>query len=129
RLVHQRIAPVTMEPNGALAVPEPDGSFTLWVSTQGVFGVRNETCAILGLAPEQLRVRAPWVGGGFGATGGTSPEQILVLELARRLRRPVRWVETRTENLLGMTHGRAQIHDIAVGASRDGVLRGLVIHG
>src|SRR5439155_5495808 len=66
---------------------------------------------------------------GFGAKGGTYSEQILVVELARRLGRPVRWVETRTENLLGMTHGRAEIHDIAVGASRDGVLSGLWIRG
>jgi carbon-monoxide dehydrogenase large subunit len=129
RLVHQRIAPVTMEPNGALAVPEPDGSLTLWASTQGVFGVRSEVSTILGLPPEQVRVRAPWVGGGFGAKGGTYPEQVLVAALAQRLGRPVRWVETRTENLLGMTHGRAQIHDIAVSADRDGRLGGLWVQG
>jgi CO/xanthine dehydrogenase Mo-binding subunit len=95
-------------------VPAPDGSLTLWASTQGVFGVRDDVCTILGLAPEQVRVRAPWVGGGFGAKGGTYPEQVLVAALARRLGRPVRWVETRTENLLGMTHGRAQTHDVTV---------------
>ena len=129
RLHHQRIAPVTMEPNGALAVPEPDGSLTLWASTQGVFGVRGEVCTILGLEPTQVRVRAPWVGGGFGAKGGTYPEQVMVCALARRLGRPVRWVETRTENLVGMTHGRAQVHEISVGASRDGTLGGLWVRG
>ena len=56
RLVHQRVAPVPMESNGALAVPAADGSLTLWASTQGVFGVRDEVCTILGLAPEQVRV-------------------------------------------------------------------------
>ena len=71
RLTHQRVAPVPLEPNGALAVPESDGSLTLWASTQGVFGVRDEVCSLLGLAPEQVRVRAPWIGGGFGAKGGT----------------------------------------------------------
>ena len=129
RLVHQRIAPVPMESNGALAVPAADGSLTLWASTQGVFGVRDEVCTILGLAPEQVRVRAPWVGGGFGAKGGTYPEQVLVAALARRLGRPVRWVETRTENLVGMTHGRAQVHDMTVGARRDGTLGGLRVRG
>jgi carbon-monoxide dehydrogenase large subunit len=129
RLVHQRIAPVTMEPNGLLAVPEADGSLTVWASTQGVFGVRDELCTMLDLPPERVRVRAPWIGGGFGAKGGTYPEQIVVAALAHRLGRPVQWVETRTENLLTMTHGRAQIHDIAVSAQRDGTLRGLHIRG
>src|SRR5581483_8222058 len=75
-LRHQRIAPVPLEPNGVLAVPEADGSLTLWASTQSVFGVRDEVCAALGLPPERLRVRAPSVGGGFGAKGGTYVEQI-----------------------------------------------------
>lgn len=95
----------------------------------GVFGVRDEMAAILDLPPEKVHVRAPWVGGGFGAKGGTYPEQIVVAALALRLGRPVRWVETRTENLLGMTHGRAQIHDIEVGARRDGTLGGLRVRG
>src|SRR5207244_2576308 len=129
RLVHQRVAPVTMEPNGALAIPEADGSITLWASTQGVFGVRTDVAAMLGLPPEQVRVRAPWIGGGFGAKGGTYPEQILVSALALRLGRPVRWVETRTENLLGMTHGRAQVHDVSASATRDGRLGGLWVRG
>ncbi|MEA3019826.1 MAG: aerobic carbon-monoxide dehydrogenase large subunit, partial [Actinomycetota bacterium] len=129
RIVHQRVAPVTMEPNGALAVPEADGSITMWASTQGVFGVQAEVCEILGLEPERVRVRAPWVGGGFGAKGGTYPEQVVVVALARRLDRPVRWVETRTENLLGMTHGRAQVHDLTVGARSDGTLSGMWVLG
>jgi carbon-monoxide dehydrogenase large subunit len=129
RLEHQRIAPVPMEPNGAVAVPEVDGSFTLWASTQSVFGVREEVCTVLGLTPEQVRVRAPAIGGGFGAKGGTYVEQILTVALARHLSRPVRWVETRSENLLGMTHGRAQVHRVAVSATRDGHLEGLRVHG
>jgi aerobic carbon-monoxide dehydrogenase large subunit len=129
RLIHNRVAPVTMEPNGALAVPESDGTLTLWASTQGVFGVRNDVCAALDLPPESVRVRAPWVGGGFGAKGGTYPEQIIISALARRIGQPVLWVETRTENMLGMTHGRAQIHDITVSASRDGILSGLWVRG
>ena len=128
-LRHQRIAPVPLEPNGVLAVPEADGSLTLWASTQSVFGVRDEVCAALGLPPERLRVRAPSVGGGFGAKGGTYVEQIVVAAIALRLGAPVRWVETRTENLLNMTHGRAQVHAITVGARRDGTLGGLRVRG
>jgi carbon-monoxide dehydrogenase large subunit len=129
RLTHQRVAPVPLEPNGAVAIPEADGAVTLWASTQGVFGVRNDVCNVLGLTPEEVRVRAPWIGGGFGAKGGTYVEQILVVALARRLGRPVRWVETRTENLLGMTHGRGQVHEVSVSAKRDGMLGGLCVRG
>jgi carbon-monoxide dehydrogenase large subunit len=129
RLTHQRIAPAPLEPNGALAVPEPDGSVTMWASTQGVFGVRDEVCNLLGIAPDQVRVRAPWIGGGFGAKGGTYVQQIVVVALARRLGRPVQWIETRTENLLGMTHGRAQVHEVTAGARRDGTLGGLRVRG
>lgn len=129
RLRHNRVAPVTMEPNGALAVPEADGTLTLWVSTQSVFGVRNETARTLGLDPDRIRVRAPWVGGGFGAKGGVYTEALVVAALASRLGRPVRWVETRAENMVNMTHGRAQVHDVEVGVTRDGRLSGLRVRG
>ena len=125
RMRHNRLAPVTMEPNGALAVPEPDGSVTVWASTQGVFGVRDEVARGLGLEPSQVRVRAPWVGGGFGAKGGVYPEVLVVAALARMRGRPVRWVESRAENLVNMTHGRGQVHDVEVGARSDGHLVGL----
>ena len=125
RLHHNRVAPVTMEPNGALAVPEDGGTLMLWASTQGVFGVRSEVARVLGVDPDQVRVRAPWVGGGFGAKGGVYNETLIVAALAQRLGRPVRWVETRPENLVNMTHGRGQVHAIDVGATRDGRLSGL----
>ena len=129
RLEHQRIAPVPMEADGAVAVPEADGSFTLWASTQSVFGVREDVCTVLDLTPEQLRVPAPAIGGGFGAKGGTYVEQILTVAMARHLARPVRWIGTRSENLLGMTHGHAQVHRITVITTRDGRLDGLRVHG
>jgi aerobic carbon-monoxide dehydrogenase large subunit len=125
RLRHNRVAPVTMETNGAMAVPTADGSMTLWVSTQSVFGVRDEVARALAVDPDRIRVRAPWVGGGFGAKGGVYPEVIVVAALARRLGRPVRWVESRPENLVNMTHGRGQIQDVDVGIRADGRLVGL----
>ena len=125
RLHHNRVAPVTMEPNGALAVPDGDGGLTLWVSTQSVFGVRGETARTLGIDPDRIRVRAPWVGGGFGAKGGVYVEALVAAALAVRIGRPVRWVETRPENLVNMTHGRGQVQQIEVGATSDGRLVGL----
>ena len=125
RITHQRVAPVTMEPNGCVAIPEPDGSLTVWASTQSVFGVQAEVARTLGLEAPLVRVRAPWIGGGFGAKGGVYPEQLVVAALAHRLARPVRWAESRQENLLGMTHGRGQVHDVELGASRAGVFTGL----
>lgn len=129
RLRHQRVAPVTMEPNGCVAVPESDDSLTVWASTQSVFGVQGEVARVVGLDPSAVRVRAAWVGGGFGAKGGVYPEQLMIAGLAHRLRRPVRWHETRSENLLGMTHGRGQVHDVELGATRDGRITGLRVRG
>ena len=125
RFRHNRVAPVTMEPNAALVIPEDDGSLTVWVSTQSVFGVRSEVARIVGLDPDQVRVRAPWVGGGFGAKGGVYGEVLVIAALAQRTGRPVRWLETRSENLLNMTHGRGQVQDVEVGVKRDGTLAGL----
>jgi carbon-monoxide dehydrogenase large subunit len=129
RVAHQRVAPVTMEANGCIAIPEPDGSLTIWASTQSVFGVQGDVARTLGLDASQVRVRAPWIGGGFGAKGGVYPEQLVVAGLAHKVRRPVRWTESRRENLLGMTHGRAQVHDVELGATREGMFTGLRVRG
>ena len=129
RVAHQRVAPVTMEPNGCVAVPEADGSLTMWASTQSVFGVQAEVARTIGVEPERVRVRAPWIGGGFGAKGGVYPEQLVVAALAHRLGRAVRWTESRRENLLGMTHGRGQVHEVELGATHDGVFTGLRVRG
>ena len=126
---HQRVAPVTMEANGCVAVPEADGSLTVWASTQSVFGVQGEVARTLGLDADRVRVRAPWIGGGFGAKGGVYPEQLVVAGLAHKVGRPVRWTESRRENLLGMTHGRAQVHDVELGATHDGTFTGLRVRG
>ncbi len=129
RVTHQRVAPVTMEPNGCIALPEPDGSLTVWASTQSVFGVQSEVAHTVGLDAAKVRVRAPSIGGGFGAKGGVYPEQLVVAALAHRLGRAVRWTETRHENLLGMTHGRGQVHDVELGATRDGRFTALRVRG
>ena len=107
--------------------PSADRGLSVWASTQSVFGVRREIANMLGLDADAVVVRAPAVGGGFGAKGGMYVEQLMVAALAARLGRAVAWVETRNENLLNMTHGRGQVHDVEVGARRDGTIVGLAV--
>jgi aerobic carbon-monoxide dehydrogenase large subunit len=128
QLRNQRVAPAPMEPNGCVVVPTRD-RLEVWASTQSVFAVRREIATALALDEADVVVRAPAVGGGFGAKGGVYVEQILVAALAHRLGLPIAWVETRHENLLNMTHGRGQVHDVEVGARRDGTIVGMRVRG
>ena len=126
RFVNQRLAPTPMETNGALAIPDPDtGGLTVWLPVQAPFASRKTVARILGLEESKVRVIAPKVGGAFGAKIPTYAEQVAVCALALRLGRPVRYVETRTESMTVMTHGRAQVQDVELGARRDGTITGL----
>ncbi len=124
RFVHQRLAPVPMETNAILVVPEGEG-LAVWVSTQVPFDMRADLCEWFGLEKQQVRVVAPDVGGGFGAKLHVYPEHLVCAAAALRFRRPVKWVETRSESMVGLNHGRAQVHDVELGATRDGKLVGL----
>jgi aerobic carbon-monoxide dehydrogenase large subunit len=126
RFVNQRLAPVPMEPNAVLAAPDPEiDGVRLWASTQSPFQVRDFVADCLGLAEDRVRCTAADVGGGFGGKLSVCPEQAVVAALALRLQRPVRWVETRSESFVAMVHGRAQIQEVELGASRGGRLLGL----
>jgi aerobic carbon-monoxide dehydrogenase large subunit len=125
RFVNQRVAPVPMETNGIAVVPKPDGDVTVWVSTQVPFDVRSDIADALGLPKERVRTIAPDVGGGFGAKLQIYPEYLAVAKAAQILGRPVRWQETRTESMLNLTHGRAQVQIVEIGAKRDGTLVGM----
>jgi len=115
-----------METNGALAIPDPEaGRLTVWLPVQAPFASRTTVARVLGLEESQVRVIAPKVGGGFGAKIPTYAEQVAVCALALRLGRPIRYVETRTESMSAMTHGRAQVQDVELGARRDGRITGL----
>ncbi|MDA8229828.1 MAG: xanthine dehydrogenase family protein molybdopterin-binding subunit [Magnetospirillum sp.] len=118
-LVNNRVAPTTLEPRGALAKPEGHG-LTLITGSQGVHGVRDALCAILGLAKKDLTVVTPDVGGGFGLKIAPFPEHALVLAAARRLGRPVKWIATRRESFLSDTHGRAHASHAELALDRDG---------
>jgi carbon-monoxide dehydrogenase large subunit len=128
RFRNQRLAPAPMEPNAALVVPDADtGGVTAWIPCQAPHWVRKDLARVLGLEREQVRVIAPSVGGGFGAKVGTYPEHMVTAVVAVRLGRAVRFVETRSENMVAMTHGRDQIQDIQVGATTEGVITGIRI--
>ena len=124
RFVNQRVASSPMEPDGAYAEPDGEGVL-LWASTQRVHAVRDAVAASLGIDPSLVRVRAPQVGGGFGGKFEPSPEAVVVAALARKLRRPVGWTQTRTENLLCMPHGRGQVQEAALAIRRDGTMLGI----
>ena len=125
RFVNQRVAPVPMEGNGIAVEPHDDGSFTVWVSTQVPFDVRDDLIDLLGVGKESVRTIAPDVGGGFGAKLQVYPEYLAVAAAAARLGRPVRWIESRSEGLVALTHGRGQVQSIEIGAKRDGTIVGL----
>ena len=127
RFLNQRLAAVPIEAGAILAEPDGKGGIAMWVSTQVPFRVRDEVAEAIGLPEAKVRVIAPDVGGGFGAKLMTYPEQSVMGALARKLERPVRWFEYRTENMVAMTHGRGQVQDVALGATRDGRLVGLEV--
>ena len=119
-IVNQRVAPAPMETRAAVASWDEDGKLTAWIPNQGAQGTKGALAGMLGLDPAKLRVVTPDVGGAFGAKFGADPEHAVVCWVARQLGRPARWAESRNENLLGMTHGRAQRQTVTIGGSRDG---------
>ncbi len=119
---NQRVAPAPMETRAAAAVWGDDGRLTAWIPNQGAQGTRAALAGMLGLDQAEVRIITPDVGGAFGAKFGADPEHAVVCWVARRLGRPARWTETRNENLVGMTHGRAQRQTITIGGRRDGTV-------
>jgi carbon-monoxide dehydrogenase large subunit len=128
RFVNQRLAPCPLEARASAARVEPDGRITVWSCTQGPHGTRDAIAKDLGVERDRVHVITPDVGGGFGAKGGTAPEEMLLPWLARRLDRPVRWVETRTESMQTLVHGRGQIHTVELGGTRDGRMIAYRLH-
>jgi carbon-monoxide dehydrogenase large subunit len=116
---NQRVAPAPMEVRSCVA--SWDGTrLTQWACSQGAHGARDGLAEVFGLEKSQVRVITPDVGGGFGAKSGVYPEEILVGWATRKLGVPVRWTESRTENMLAMGHGRAQRQRTRMGGTRDG---------
>jgi aerobic carbon-monoxide dehydrogenase large subunit len=121
RLVNNRMAPVPLEPRVGAARWDGD-ELTVWASCQRAHAARDLRCELYGLDPSRVRVIVPDVGGAFGAKHAGTPEELLLPLLARRSGRPVRFVESRTENLVSLNHGRGQIQHCRLGGTRDGRL-------
>ena len=121
-IVNQRVAPAPMETRAAAAAWGDDGRLTAWIPNQGAQGTRSGLAGLLGLDAGQVRVITPDVGGAFGAKFGADPEHAVVAWVARRLGRPARWTESRSENLVAMTHGRAQQQTVTIGGTKDGTV-------
>ncbi len=128
RIVNQRVAPAPMEPRALAAEVDPSGRLVAYASTQSAHRVKAVIAKSLGLDPSDVLVRTQDVGGGFGAKASVYPEEILTAYAAWRLKRPVRWVESRSNSMLGLVHGRGQIQYVTAGADAGGRLLGLKLH-
>ena len=118
---NHRFVALPIECRGVIADYDPrTDSITIWASTQVVHWVRREVAKQLKMAESRVRCIAPDVGGGFGLKGHVYPEDILIPYLAKRLRRPIRWLEDRQENLTSSAHSRDDLHTVEIGFDNDG---------
>ena len=124
RIENQRLAVAPMEGNAIAVLPQDNGA-TIYVSTQMPHTFQSMAAGMFGWEPQHVRVIAPHVGGAFGGKVGVIPEHAVAIETARRFGRPVRWAETRSENLQSMPHGRAQVQFAELGLRSDGTIVGL----
>lgn len=129
-LINQRLIPTPMEPRGCIAqYLNATEEYTLWVTSQAPHVQRLLlTAFVLGIPETKMRVISPQIGGGFGAKIFFYPEYALISLLAKRLGRPVKWMETRSENYVATTHGRDHITEIEVGAKQDGTITALKVN-
>jgi carbon-monoxide dehydrogenase large subunit len=123
-LYQQRLIPAFMEPRSI--VVDPTGQqITMWSATQIPHILRLMLALTLGIPESKLRVVAPDVGGGFGGKLQVTPEEVITLLAARRMGKPVKYTETRSESLQAGHHGRAQVQRLKIGATKDGIVTGL----
>lgn len=125
-LVYQRVAPTFIEPRGVVAHYDPHlEELTIWSSTQVPHRVRTHITDHVGIPEYAIRSIAPDVGGAFGAKGGVYPEYAFAAAATYQLGRPVKWIETRSENFTATHHGRDQIQHLEAAVSDDGEIEGL----
>ncbi|HVV12849.1 xanthine dehydrogenase family protein molybdopterin-binding subunit [Amycolatopsis sp.] len=126
RFRQQRLIPAFMEPRSC--VVDPTGAqIVMWSATQVPHILKTMAALTLGIPEHKLRVIAPDVGGGFGGKIAVLPEETMSLLVARKLGKPVKWTESRSETMLAAHHGRDQIQDITISAKRDGTVTGLKV--
>jgi carbon-monoxide dehydrogenase large subunit len=124
RYVNHRTAGAPIEPRGVIADYRA-GELTMWSATQVPHFLRLFLALQLGMTEDRVRVIAPDVGGGFGSKLQVYGEEILLCWASRRLSRPIKWIETRSENMATAHHGRDQIAHVTMGADRDGTFKAL----
>ena len=122
----QRLIPAFMEPRSVLVDPTGE-QFTMWSATQIPHILRLMLAMSLGVPEHKVRVIAPDVGGGFGGKLQVTPEEVLTFVLARKLGRPVKWTESRSETMVSAHHGRDQVQKLSLSAKRDGTVTGLKV--
>lgn len=120
RIVNQRLSAAPIEPRSGAAWWSDDGRLVHYSACQGGHPTRDLLAKLFDLPPDRVRVVVPDVGGGFGAKSRTYPEEQVLGFYARAVGRPVRWTESRTENLMAMPHGRGQVQYARLGGTRDG---------
>ncbi|MGI8838438.1 MAG: xanthine dehydrogenase family protein molybdopterin-binding subunit [Pyrinomonadaceae bacterium] len=126
RIVHQRLAPIAMEPRGVLARYFPgEEELTVWSSTQIPHLLRTQLALMIGIPENKLRVITPEVGGGFGSKLNVYAEEALLGWISMQLGKPAKWIETRRENMQATIHGRGQVGYLEIGCKNDGTLTGL----
>ncbi|MBU2610376.1 MAG: xanthine dehydrogenase family protein molybdopterin-binding subunit [Chloroflexi bacterium] len=127
RIVTDRGAAAAMENRGIVAHwDEKSQHLTVWDTTQAPIPIRNGLAARLGLSANQVRVIAPFVGGGFGPKMMMFyPEEMLIPWVSMKLSRPIKWIEDRRENFYATTQERGQNHEVEIALSRDGHILGL----
>jgi aerobic carbon-monoxide dehydrogenase large subunit len=128
RFINQRLIPTAIEPRSVVCSPPREHrEFTMWTSTQVPHVLRLMLALTCGVPEHELRVIAPDVGGGFGSKLNVYAEEALLLVLARKLGKPVKWTETRSENYQATCHGRDQVQDLSIAFNDDHTIRGLKV--
>ena len=126
---NQRLSPVPIEPRAIIAdwITSSD-ELTFYTSTQVPHFVRTFVSAICGILESKVRVIAPDVGGGFGSKIDVYAEEFVLAQVSRLTSRPVKWIETRSESMVSLVHGRDQLQTATLAADRDGRMRALRVH-
>ncbi len=123
-MVSQRLAGAPMENNGALGEVDGDG-LKLWISHQAPHSAHGAIAPALGLAPEKLHVLTPWVGGGFGPKAAVYVEFLVVGAATMKHQKPVKWAESRSEDMVSLVHGRDFVMTAKLGVKKNGKITGL----
>jgi carbon-monoxide dehydrogenase large subunit len=128
RFMNQRVAPCPLEVRGAAAAWGADGRLNQWLSTQHAQGAVAPLAAANGVDASMIRVRTPDVGGGFGAKIGAYGEELLLGVIAKKVGRPMKWRETRSESMVALGHGRAQLQYVTIGGTKAGKVTHYQLH-